>query len=128
MMAAEDYIALLEVRTSALQRRIRALEAREHRVRCDLIDALFYVELVSGTHGPGITDAERKRASEFHNRITERYPMQKGKHLGMEQLETFAWATRPCHNCGSSSRSTACHICGFPIDDPTEQETKGDAK
>lgn len=66
--------------------RIRALESMEHRVRCDLIDALFYVELVSGTHGPGITDPERKRADEFHNRIAERYPMQKGKRSGMEQL------------------------------------------
>jgi hypothetical protein len=31
------------------------------------------------------------------------------------------FASRPCHNCGSRLRSLACHICGFPIDDPATE-------
>ena len=34
-------------------------------------------------------------------------------------------ASRPCHNCGSTLRSLACPICGFPIDDPASQSDGG---
>lgn len=53
--------------------------ATEHQARCDLIDALFYVDLVAGVHGPGITEGEKRIAAEFAFKMRANYPMQKGR-------------------------------------------------
>lgn len=53
--------------------------AEEHQARCDLMDALFYVDLVSGRFGSGITEAEKARAEAFYQEMAARYPMQKGR-------------------------------------------------
>lgn len=57
----------------------KVLGEAEHQARCDLIDALFYVDLVRGRHGPGITEGERQIAELFHDKMAARYPMQKGR-------------------------------------------------
>lgn len=59
--------------------KIKEVVGAEHQARCDLIDALFYVDLICGRHGPGITDHERIRAEKFSSLMSERYPMQKGR-------------------------------------------------
>lgn len=58
--------------------RIRELEAAEHRARCDLIDALFFVGMVWGQFGFPPTEAEREIARSFYDRIEAKYPQQKG--------------------------------------------------
>lgn len=58
--------------------------AAEHQARCDLIDALFYVYLVVGHYGPGITEGEKTIAAEFASKMLARYPMQKGRRFDID--------------------------------------------
>lgn len=63
------------------------------------------------------------------DRPTTREPSQSDteRFAGLEA--ELARASRPCHNCGSTLRALACHICGFPIDDPgADSQADGEVK
>lgn len=64
----------------ALLRRMQKLAQAEHIARCDLIDALFYVDIVRGVYGFPPTKGEQEMADNFHAGMSKRYPQQKKWH------------------------------------------------
>jgi len=71
---------LLSKDNNTLNDRVAELEAAEHRARCDLMDALFYVDILAGRYGMyGPTKGERTIAGDFGVRMRIKYPHQKGR-------------------------------------------------